>query len=90
MANSVCWHGYVLRRDDGHVLWTLDFEDEGQRKKGRLKRTFKRHVEEKYIKVGLRRKDSLRRSNWRVGVNKIAAGLRLIWPPSLIWDTTIF
>ena len=30
MANSVCWHGHVLRR-------ALDFEVEGQRKKWRLK-----------------------------------------------------
>ena len=30
MANSVCWHGHVLRREDGHVLITaLDFECEG-------------------------------------------------------------
>ena len=48
MANSVCWHGHVLRREDGHVLRRedghvlrreLDFEVEGQRKKGRPKRT---------------------------------------------------
>ena len=40
MANSVCWHGHVLRREDGHILRrALDFEVEGQRKKWRLKRT---------------------------------------------------
>ena len=40
MANSVRWHGHVLRREDGHVLRrALDFEVEGQRKKGRPKRT---------------------------------------------------
>ena len=34
VANSVCWHGHVLRRDDGLVLRrALDFEVEGQRKK---------------------------------------------------------
>ena len=38
MANSVCWYGHVLRREDGHVLRrALDFEVEGQRKKWRLK-----------------------------------------------------
>ena len=26
MAKSVCWYGHVLRRDDGHVLRTLNFE----------------------------------------------------------------
>ena len=35
-------HGHVLRREDGHVLRrAFDFEVEGQRKKGRLKRTCK-------------------------------------------------
>ena len=33
MANSVHWHGHVLRREDGHVLRrALDFEVEGQSK----------------------------------------------------------
>ena len=41
MASSVHWYGHVLRRDDGHILRrALDFEIEGQRKKGRLKRTW--------------------------------------------------
>ena len=36
IANSVCWYGHVLWREDGHVLRrALDFEVEGQRKKGR-------------------------------------------------------
>ena len=35
MKNSVHWNGHVLRR-------VLDFEVEGQRKKGRLKRTWKK------------------------------------------------
>ena len=40
MANSVCWDGHELRREDGHVLRrALDFEVEGQRKKERPKRT---------------------------------------------------
>ena len=38
MANCVCWYGYVLRREDGHVLRkALDFEVVGQRMKERLK-----------------------------------------------------
>ena len=42
MANSVCWYGRVLRREDGHVLRrALDFEVEGHRKKWRPKRTQK-------------------------------------------------
>ena len=43
VANSVRWYGHVLRREDGHVLrMALDFEIEGQRKKGRPKRTLKK------------------------------------------------
>ena len=66
----------MLRREDGHILRkALDFEVEGQRKKSRLKRTWKRQVEEENTKVGLRRKDALCCSKWSVGINKIAAGL---------------
>ena len=51
MANSVCWYGHVLRREGGHVLrregghvlrWALYLEDNGQRKKERTKRTWKK------------------------------------------------
>ena len=42
-TNSVHWYGDVLRRKDGHVLSrALDFEVEGQRKKGRLMSTFEK------------------------------------------------
>ena len=40
MANSVCSHGHVLRREDGHVLKrALEGEVEGQRRtwKNRLR-----------------------------------------------------
>ena len=47
MANSVRWYGHVLRREDGHVLRrALDFKVEGQRKKGRPKRTWKKQDDE--------------------------------------------
>ena len=66
----------MLKRVDVHVLRTaLDFEVEDQRKKGRLKRTWKRQVEEESVKVGLRREDVLCRSQWSVGINYIVAGL---------------
>ena len=40
MANSVHWYGRVLRKEDSHLLrWALDVEVDGQRKKGRPKRT---------------------------------------------------
>ena len=91
MANSVCWYGHVFRREDGHVLRrALDLEAEGQRKKWRPKRTWKKQVEGESVKVGLRREDGLCRSKWSVGVNQIAAGLRRIWQPSLVLDTIRF
>ena len=37
----------------------LDLEVEVQRKKGRLKRTWKKQFEEESVKVGLRREDAL-------------------------------
>ena len=59
IANSVCWYGHMLRREDGHVLRrTLDLQVEGERKKKRPKRTCKKHVEEDSLKVSLRREDA--------------------------------
>ena len=50
----------MLRRKDGLVLRrALGFEVDGQRKKGRVKRTWKKQVEEESVKVGLRREDTL-------------------------------
>ena len=88
MTNSVNWYGHVLRREDGHVLRrALHFEVEGQSKKGRPMRTWKERVEEKSVKVGLTREDAHCRSMWNVCVNKIAARLRRIWPPSFLGNS---
>ena len=44
----------MLRRENGPVIRrALDFEVEGQRKKGRLKRMWRKQVEEESVKVGL-------------------------------------
>ena len=52
---------------DGHVLRrVLDFEVEGQRKQGRLNRTWKKQDDDEGVKVGLRREDALCRSKCRV------------------------
>ena len=60
IANSVRSYGHVLRREDGHILRrALDFEVEGQRKKGKVKSTWKRLVEDENVKVCLRREDAL-------------------------------
>ena len=56
MTNSVRWYCHVLKREGGHNLRTLDFDVEGQRKKGRSRRTWKKQVEEESMKVGLRRR----------------------------------
>ena len=76
IANNVRWYGHVLRREYGHDLRrALDLEVEGQRKKGRLKRTWKKQVEEESVKISLRKEDARCWSKWSAGVNKIAAGL---------------
>ena len=55
-----------------------------------LKWAWKKQVEEESVKVGLRMENAPCQSKWSAGVNKIAPGLRLIWPPSLVGDTTRF
>ena len=71
MANSVHWYCHLLRREDGNVIRkVLDFEVEGQRKKGRQNRSWKRQVEEESVKVGLRRKDALCRLKWSVSIKQ--------------------
>ena len=60
----------MLRRLDGHVLKrALDFVVEGQRRKLRPKRTWKKQVDEESVKVDLRREDVLCRSMLNVGIN---------------------
>ena len=59
MANCVRWYGHALRRE-------LDFEVEGQRKKGRQKRMWKEQVGEESKKVSLRKNYALCRSLWSV------------------------
>ena len=60
MENSVCWNGHVWRSEDCHVLRrALDIEVEGQRKKVRSKRTWKKQVEQESVKISLRREDAL-------------------------------
>ena len=70
MANSVRCSSNVLRREDGHVLrMALDFEVEGQMRKGRVRRMWKKQVEEESVMIGLRREDALCRPKRSVGVN---------------------
>ena len=67
----------MLRIEDGHVMRrALEFEACGQRKKGRLRRTWRKQIGVESMKVGLSREDTLCRSKWSVGVNQIATRLR--------------
>ena len=52
--------------------------------KGRPMWTWKKEVEVESVKVGLRMEDALCRSQWGVGVNQIAAGLRESGHPHLL------
>ena len=53
MANCVRWYICGLRMKDGFVLMMkLDDEVEAQRKRGRLKRTWKRQVVEDWAEQG--------------------------------------
>ena len=75
-ANGVRWFGHVLRRDDDSVLRvSLNLEVTGKRKRGRLKKTWKKQVEEETEKIGLMKEDALRRDKWRDGVRAIAEGM---------------
>ena len=65
MASSVHLHSHVLRTEDGHVFrMALGFEVEGQRKKGRPKKTWRKHAKEESVNIGLRREDALCRLKW--------------------------
>ena len=69
ISNSVHWYGHVLGREGAHVLrMALDAEVECQRKKGRPKRTWKKHVEKESIKFGLRIEDGRMHFDIQCGV----------------------
>ena len=75
-VSGVRWYGHVLRKDDDSVMRVaLDFEVSGNRKWGQLKKTWKKRVEEKTEKIGLKKEDALNRAKWRNGVLAIAEGL---------------
>ena len=63
MANCLHWYDHVLRWENGHVLRrALAFEVEGQWRKRRPKRTWKKQVEKERMKADLIRVDGLCRS----------------------------
>ena len=65
----------MLRRDDNNVLRVaLNLKVSGKRKRGRLRKTWKKLVEEETEKIGLK-ENALRRDKWRDGVRAIAEGM---------------
>ena len=60
-VNGVRWYGHVLRRDDDSALRVALDLVIGKRKRGRLKKTWKKQVEEETEKIGLKKEDALRR-----------------------------
>ena len=65
-ANGVRWYGHVLRRDDNSVLRVaLNLEVSGKRKRGQLKKTWKKQVDKETEKIGWKKEDALRRDKWR-------------------------
>ena len=62
----------MLRRDGSSVLRVaLDLEVSGKRKRGRLKKTWKKQVKEETEKIGWK-EDSLIQDKWRDRVQAIA------------------
>ena len=65
-ANGVRWYGHVVRRDeDGILKKAVMLQVNGQRKRGRPKKTWKRQVEERLKKIGLRVEEATDRARWR-------------------------
>ena len=72
IIHQLCICIMELRKEDGHILRrALHLEVEGQRKKGRLKRAWKKQNEEESVKVGLRKENKSHRSKWIVGVIRL-------------------
>lgn len=59
------WYGHVQGRDDGYIDGRmLDMELPGNRKRGRLKRSYMDGTKEDKIAPGLKGKDALNRASW--------------------------
>ena len=70
------WYGRVLRREEDDILRkSLCFKVESQRRRGRLRKTWKNQVEDDIRKIGLKKEDALNRSKWRKGVKMVMLGM---------------
>ena len=76
-ANAVRLYGHVLRREEDNVLRkALRLTVEGQRRRGRPKKTLSKQVEESIRKVGMSKEDAQNRARWRRGVELIMSEVR--------------
>ena len=65
-ANGVRWYAHVLRRDDNSVLRVAqELKMSGKRKQARLKKNWKKQVEEETEKISLNKKNALNRAKRR-------------------------
>ena len=78
-TNGVRWYGHGLRTDVDSILRVaLDLEVSGKKKGRRPKKTWKKQVEKKTGKIGLKKENALNRAKWRGGVQAIAEGMGCI------------
>ena len=71
-ANGVRWYRHVLRSEEEDILRkALCFKVEDQRKRGRLRKTWKNQEEDDIRKIGLKKEDALNRSKWKKGVKMV-------------------
>jgi len=83
-ASRVRWYGHVLRRDeDDAQRKALSIKLEGQRKKGRPRKTWRRQVEKAIGGIGLREEDAFDRARWRNGI-KLIHGRNEVNPASAV------
>ena len=80
-ANEVRSYGHVITRDDDNIpKKAMMMEMNGKRKRGRLKMIWRRQVEKRVKKVGLKIKEAADRMRWSESVRAIAEGMRCILP----------
>jgi len=63
--NRLHWHRHVLQKDDDWVKKCMEYEAEGQRPRGRPKRTWREVVNEDCQARKLNTEDAMDHSKWR-------------------------
>ena len=76
-ANSVLWHGHVLRKDNDNFLrMALDLKVKWTRKSGKPKKSWPKAVVEQSIKICLNDGNANSRSRWKLRVITISSTMR--------------